>query len=260
MSLARIIEVAGKIPLVAGLLRRMARRYPEGSVVTIRSGHAAGLQWKRYHRYVNGYWLGQYELPLQEVLVRELSPGGVFFDVGANAGFFTLVAAKRVGPSGKCCAFEPLPENAAAVRSQLELNGLSYCHLVTEAVSDHEGTESFSLDAGESYSTAHLGAGGSAKQTFQVKVNTLDHYCQLYGMPDLVKMDIEGAELDALKGATAMLRDKPPTIVVELHTPQCEAGVIKLLSDAGYQCCELDGGPLQKDQRLPRHVLCRPTR
>src|SRR5688572_25684309 len=109
MPSARLIETLGKVPLLSQALRWYARRHPEGSVVTIKSGEAAGFKWKRHHRYVNGYWLGQYELPLQQALKRELKPGDTFFDVGANAGFFTLIAARLVGPTGKCVAFDPAP-------------------------------------------------------------------------------------------------------------------------------------------------------
>src|SRR3954452_16330369 len=119
MSSARVIEAIGRIPGVGRLLRWVARHYPEGSVVTIKHGEAAGLKWKRHHRYVNGYWIGQYELDIQAALKRELKPGQTFFDVGANAGFFTLVAAKIVGASGKCVAFDPLPMNQESIREQV---------------------------------------------------------------------------------------------------------------------------------------------
>src|SRR5437667_8053089 len=127
MNRAKMLEMVGRVPVVGSALRRIARRYPEGSVVEIRSGAAAGYRWKRHHRYVNGYWLGHYELEIQDLLKQELESGDTFFDVGANAGFFTLVAAKLVGQSGRCVAFDPSPENDQSIREQLELNRLSNC-------------------------------------------------------------------------------------------------------------------------------------
>ncbi|MBX7246996.1 MAG: FkbM family methyltransferase, partial [Candidatus Sumerlaeaceae bacterium] len=128
------------------------------------------MLWRRHHRYVNGYWVGVYELPLQETIHRELRPGQTFFDIGANAGFFTLVAALTVGPSGKCVAFEPLPENAESVREQVELNGLAHCHLVQEAVTNRSGLADFSFDTvGDSQ--AHIGSSGNS---IQVRATTLD--------------------------------------------------------------------------------------
>src|SRR2546422_9879100 len=104
--LAKLIELLRWMPLVGAALRWYARRFSEGSVVTILSGYARGMKWRRHHRYVNGYWLGQYELSVQAALARELKPGAVFFDVGANAGFFTMIAASKIGPMGKCVAFD----------------------------------------------------------------------------------------------------------------------------------------------------------
>src|SRR6188472_1682389 len=89
LLLSSIVYRLGRLPGIGRMLRRLARSYPEGSVTTIRAGDAAGMRWKRYHRYVSGYWLGIYEPEIQKALAVHLRPGGVFYDVGANAGFFT---------------------------------------------------------------------------------------------------------------------------------------------------------------------------
>src|SRR5216683_2563800 len=119
---AGVINRLGALPLIGPALRRMARRFPEGSVVRIHTGLAAGLNWRRHHRYVGGYWIGNYELDVQHALKRLLRPGDVFYDIGANAGFFSLLATKLVGPTGRVVSFEPLPENVQSIREQMELN------------------------------------------------------------------------------------------------------------------------------------------
>jgi len=81
---ARLIDRAGRVPWLSSALRWLARRYREGSIVLIRSGYAAGFKWRRYHELVSGYWLGQYELAVQEALARELNSGDVFYDIGAT--------------------------------------------------------------------------------------------------------------------------------------------------------------------------------
>src|SRR4051812_14269184 len=124
---AKLIELVGKMPLLGPALRRMAHNFPEGSVVEISSGAAAGFRWRRHHRYVNGYWLGQYELHIQEELKSCIKPGQTVFDIGANAGFFTLVAARLVGAAGKVIAFDPLPDNIQSIQEQLDLNSLINC-------------------------------------------------------------------------------------------------------------------------------------
>src|SRR5690349_4263474 len=101
--------------MVARYLRWRANRYKEGSIVRIKHGYAAGFLWVRSHRYVNGYWIGHYELSIQRAITTLLKQGDTFWDLGANAGFFTLVAARLVGFEGKCVAFEPEPINYATI-------------------------------------------------------------------------------------------------------------------------------------------------
>src|SRR5678809_656380 len=88
MDRAKVVDFIGRVPVVGETLRKFARRYPEGSVVEIRTGVAAGLRWKRHHRYLNGYWVGHFELEIQNALQREIKAGDAVYDVGANAGFF----------------------------------------------------------------------------------------------------------------------------------------------------------------------------
>ena len=141
----QFIASIGRIPWLGRATRWYASQYPENSVIKIRHGHAAGFFWRRHHRYVHGYWIGHYELPIQEALKRELKPGHTFFDLGAHAGFFTLVAAQLVGTNGYCVAFEPAPENCASIHEQIELNSLCPCLVVNEAISDRVGSTFFSF-------------------------------------------------------------------------------------------------------------------
>ncbi len=256
MNISKVVWFVGKIPFVSSILRWYMRSFPEGSVVTIAYGRAAGYKWRRYHRYVNGYWIGQFELPIQQALVQELSKGNTFFDIGANAGFFTLVAAKQVGPNGKCIAFEPLPENATCIREQITLNELNFCHVVEEAVSDHEGYASFSYDR-PGTSTAHLGNTKEGERSIQVKLSTLDATCRKWGYPDFIKMDIEGGEVDALKGASDLLSKYHPRLLIELHGEQCEQGVKDILRRFKYSFFDLYGKKIMHDNPLPHHFIAK---
>ena len=256
MPSARLIETLGKVPLLSQALRWYARRYTEGSVVTIKSGEAAGFRWKRHHRYVNGYWLGQYELPLQQALKRELEPGDTFFDVGANAGFFTLIAARLVGPTGKCVAFDPAPANLASIREQIELNDLRSVTAVAEAISGSEGTATFSFME-EGNAMGHLGSSSSSEASITVPVTTFDKAAERFGRPSFIKMDIEGAEKDAIGGAKHLLQTIRPAWLIELHSPECERIVKGALRDAGYRFSTLEGHALNPDAELPHHFIAR---
>jgi len=257
---AELITLAGRVPLLGSLLRLVARQYAEGSVVEIKQGLASGLRWKRHHRYVNGYWIGHYELPIQEVLRRELAAGQTFYDVGANAGFFTLLAARLVGVQGKCVAFDPLPGNIESLREQVELNSLSQCVVVPEAVGAQPGTASFSFaSAGDSQ--GHLGTSRRpGEQAIEVQVTTLDRAMERYGAPHLVKLDVEGAEAQVLRGATQVLKAARPKWLIELHGPDCEREVKAILAAHDYRCFELDGRELSPGSLLPHHFVAKPAR
>lgn len=258
MNRAELITFAGRVPFLRSLLRMVARQYAEGSVVEIKQGLAAGLRWKRHHRYVNGYWIGHYELPIQEALRRELTPGQTFFDVGANAGFFTLVAARLVGDQGKCVAFDPLPGNIESIREQVELNALSQCVVVADAVSACAGRATFSF-ASDGDSQGHLGASRRpGEQAIEVKVTTLDLAMARHGAPHYVKLDVEGAEAQVLKGAARVLSVARPGWLIELHGPECARVVKEILSAHGYAFFDLNGRELPTEPELPHHFLAKP--
>jgi len=255
---ARLMGVLKRIPVLGTALGWYARQYPEGSVVTIRSGYARGLKWRRHHSHVSAYWLGQYELPIQAALVRELRPGSVFFDVGANAGFFTLLAASRVGPAGSCVAFDPDKKNIASIRQQCSLNGFLPVLAVDAAVSDSEGTALFAR-AHPGAATGHLGHRGLQEESLEVGTTTLDAAALKYGMPSFIKMDIEGAEGQALRGAAMLLRQRKSTWLIEIHGPASEIDVRAAFAGARYEFFSLGGERLNERVTLPHHVLVRPA-
>jgi FkbM family methyltransferase len=253
MLKARAIRTVGRVPLLSKAARWYANRYPEGSVTTIRSGYAAGLQWRRHHRYVNGFWTGQFELPVQEALHRELKPGGIFYDVGANAGFFALVAWNLVGAAGRVVAIDPDPANIESIEEQFSLNRCENCRTIGVAVSDHDGVGQFSRSA-PGCSKGRLGANGEG-ETFDVPLQTLDGISDLVGPANLIKLDVEGAEVAALQGAHRLLAEHSPKWLIEVHDDQCAAGVRQILTDHKYRMTTLDGAPVPPESVYPVHIL-----
>ena len=164
-----------------------------------------------------------------------LDPGKVVVDVGAHVGFFTLLAAREVGPEGKVYAFEPESQNYALLLKNIELNG--YCCVVAtqKAVSNSSGiTDLFlsSLDTGSHsiYSPAARGVAGS----FKVATTSLDAFLEEAGWPhvDLVKIDVEGAELAVLDGMDRFLTTNGSVKLIVEYCPS----LIKL---AGSEPSEL---------------------
>ncbi len=106
--------------LVGRLLRLPLRLIPPQSQFRIRSGPAKGLKWI-VGTSDHGTWLGTYEFEKQQRFAELLSPGDVVFDLGAHAGFYTILASKRVGSMGHVFAFEPFPRNCG-IRSKARLH------------------------------------------------------------------------------------------------------------------------------------------
>lgn len=253
---ASLINHVGRVPVLGGWLRGLARRFPEGSVVTIQSGFAAGMKWKRHRRYVNGYWIGNYEYDIQRAIAGMLGPGDVFYDVGANAGFFSLLAAKRVGAAGRVFCFEPLAENIESVREQIAINDLRQVELVPMAVGGSEGTAEFSF-APSANSVAHLGAARvEGERSTTVTVTTLDVFTATRPAPSLVKIDVEGAETDVLKGAEATVA-RGTKFLIELHGHDKGEQVVAALRAAGYTFQRLDGSAAERPEHEP-HIIALP--
>ncbi len=154
-----------------------------------------------------------------------LKPGMIFFDVGANLGQYSLLASRQVGPGGKVHSFEPSSRMFQELIFNVELNGFSnICSLNKVAVSDTPGTAKLSrYEPGSevygSLGTQHWTTTSPIIGYEEVNTITLDGYMREHRINhvDLIKMDIEGAELKALHGATELLSQADaPTLIVEL--------------------------------------------
>jgi len=200
------------------LVWRVRRRWLRNRDVTVAEGVAAGLKFNAAASNPE-YSLGSNELPVQEAFVRFLHAGNVLYDVGANVGFFTVIGAKLVGPGGQVHAFEPVPENAAAVRHNCELNGLKQVTVWETAVSDQSGTGQLQLaeySGGASLSVAAPPPDFAG--TVDVPLVTLDEIVQTRQAPppNFVKIDVEGAEIQVLRGMAGVIEKHKPIIIFEI--------------------------------------------
>lgn len=165
---------------------------------------------------------GLYELDTARTLRQILRPGDHVVDGGANIGYFSLLAARCVGPSGRVDAFEPQPETRQRLSENLQRNNLAdIVRIHPHALSDHAGTATihrFGQDAGN-HGTASLFAPAGADTT-DTEIETVRMDKALAGStPRLIKLDLEGAEAQAIDGMTALLQgDRPPDLIIE-HNP-----------------------------------------
>jgi FkbM family methyltransferase len=198
-------------------------------------GVGQGLRFNAANSH-SGFILGNHEPEVQELLATVLRPGMVYYDVGANVGFFAVIAARLLGPSGHVVCFEPLPENARQIEYNARLNDFSNIAVRCEALGGSNRTDVFQISGEPTWGMLST----VGKPTTQgigempVTVRTLDSLCGPGGLPapDLIKMDIEGAEAEALKGAQAILKTARPILVIELH--HTNDAVTAVLDRLGY--------------------------
>jgi FkbM family methyltransferase len=159
------------------------------------------------HSGVHTYWRGVYEPELTRRIQSIVKPGMTCYDCGANVGYFTLLFSRLVGPGGRVFSFEPLPANAAHLRQHVDINKRTNVTIIEAALADYDGKAPFS-------------SGGSASKlvpegSVEVDCRSIDSL----GLPppDVMKIDVEGAEELLVKGAEETILRHRPTIFMSLH-------------------------------------------
>jgi FkbM family methyltransferase len=203
--------------------------------------------------------LGIYELQIQRTMRRLLRAGDVVYDLGANNGYLSLLAARCVGDDGHVYSFDPLPVNVSRITSLMAANQIEHQETVPNAVADRAGLEHLYLTGEADTYTASL-IRQERPHEMMVGVTTLDEFIASHRRPDLVKMDVEGAEMLILLGASKLLSDDLPWLtprywLIEVHTPQLEGEVTARLARHGYQIEPLENRYARKP--YPRHILAR---
>ena len=175
---------------------------------------------------------------------KVLSEGDVAVDAGANHGLYALPMARAVGPSGRVLAIEPQPLFAGRLRASAVANRLSQLTVLEAAVSSEEGRASFDLDASPESDSPSVGSPPQLASV-DVRVTTLDRGLSEAGLAGVsfVKLDVGGAEVDALEGATELLaRDQPLVMVERQHANAANVGLFERLSALGYGAYRLVPG------------------
>jgi FkbM family methyltransferase len=250
--------VAGQIPL---RMIEWLGRFPHHSVphriaklgvcnrdVTIRQGVATGLKFNPAGSNP-AYALGTNEPSVQQAFANYLKPGDTFYDIGANVGFFTVIGATLVGDAGKVYAFEPVSENAALVRRNAELNRFHNVTVFEQAVSSRSGKAELLL--------AHYSGGSTLsivdtppdlKGKVTVDVVSIDDLITQQNLlpPNMIKIDVEGAELNVLQGMTQTIKAYRPVILYEIDDgnrdafERKQAELQKFIQSLGYTTSVLE--------------------
>ncbi len=231
--------------LIGKLIRLPLRLIPKRAALPILQGRHRGMRWI-VGSGNHGYWLGSHEYRKRILFEQTVRPGDVVYDIGAHVGFYTLLASALVGTKGRVIAFEPLPDNLAFLHEHLRLNRRENVTVMEMAVSDFEGTAEFL--AGDNTSTGHL----AEKGTIPVRVVSLDKLVERGEilLPQVIKMDIEGAEGAALRGARKIFAEARPVLFLATHDETVHRECMDWLHSLDYALQPVEGFLLETSREL----------
>jgi FkbM family methyltransferase len=209
--------------------------------------------------------------PLLEYCNRLVTKGAVVIDCGANQGIYACAFGALVGPRGRVYAFEPQAYAIEALHRNVRLNSFGQVSVEQIAISNATGTAMLDVSSGPVYASILKNLG--RKETISVPTLSLTSFAERVDLRrlDLIKMDIEGAEYDALVGASPIIARFKPTIVLEaapkdisLPVEKRWDAIVKLLTSYGYAMYRFNGaGQLERTDQLsdfdPNVVFVHPS-
>jgi FkbM family methyltransferase len=268
-------------PALRFIVRPMARRYPRATAYAVapltrmlaRTSSTFGCRVARYvtrraPRDTNGvksrylglsltldlrdnvqrdlFYLGRYEARLVDFVLGELAPRDVFIDVGAHIGTYALPAARRLSHAGHVFAFEPDERTADALSRHAERNGLSAITVVRVGLSSQAGVTDLRAPGSGAYDpddASVRSVHGTGEVVDEITILRLDDWVVRNSLDrvDIIKVDVEGAEYDVVKGMSSVLRSYEPRLLIVEVVPGhlARAGVTPemlsvLLAEHGY--------------------------
>lgn len=250
---------------LSGRALGVALRGLERGVLRVPQGYAGGLAFDmRYlpisHAHFGSIAFGNLESAVQEAMVRHLGDGGVFYDIGANVGFFGMLGAHLAGlQSGHVYAFEAAPDNADAIRVNAALNGIGNVTVICKAVSSESGRGRLQVVDDQSWSKLEdYGEHPYTEQVIEVDLVSIDDLVAAGELqpPTLVKIDVEGAELAVLEGMRSTIDAYRPAIICELHDTHHE--FVAAMRAHGYRLINLEGTIPVSEEGASAHALALP--
>jgi FkbM family methyltransferase len=241
-----------QLPLVAGFKNRMATWVRQWDLT--RDVHGVKLTMPGW--FLN-YYTDNFEPSTLKWLQGNLRPGMIVADVGAHIGFVTVFMAHLVGPSGRVYAFEPAANNLAYLNRNIAGNEVENVVVVPRAAGDVTATRTLYLAEGSDMYSLHRHPLSGPVGSIAVEQVRLE---DMVSAVDLAKIDVEGAEIEVLRGMERILgEEKRPILLVE-WSPACQVAaghppdeLIIMLRGLGYEPKALgDGDPASVDETLHR--------
>ncbi len=222
------------------------------------------------------FFQGTYETGTLHIMRQVLRPGDTFVDIGANIGLMSLFAARQVGPAGQVHAFEPLPATRTLLEKNVAANGLAHVRVHSTALGANRETRPLFAHAERNRGCASFLPGEEETMAHTAEIRPLEDVLPATDTPPrMIKIDVEGWELDVLRGAARVLSNPcPPVLCVECTAPtpprdDHRQALCDLLREAhGYELFLLAGSKerpsplvlLPADAPPPRHdnLFCIP--
>jgi len=248
--------------MLGRVLRVPLHLLPKRKPMKILSGPCRGMKWT-LESNLYSFWFGTFEFKKQAALSKYVHKGMTIYDIGANAGFYTLLFSKLVGNKGHVYSFEPFPENSARLLRHIGLNDLTNITVINAAIGAADKLGSFQIAANNF--SGHLSSNNHG--LLVVPTLSIDALIEKgYPSPDIIKMDIEGDEVLALEGARNTLLEGKAIWFIALHNDEARKVCDEALKKARYQMFLLDGtclddisGGIDEIYALPSDSMPRET-
>jgi FkbM family methyltransferase len=245
-----------RIPVLAAAQRALLASYVDGKefIHRIDAGPGCNLTYPVLMPDDKGVWTGNYESEFVTALAESVQTGSVCFDIGGWRGYCGGVMAVR--GASKVVIFEPLPDNIARIQRLIELNPSLASQLVQGAAGEVNGEATFVVMDATSMgklSNSPFQDDITTESRIPVSVYSIDRWCEANDSegPDVMKIDVEGAEMMVLKGAATVLQKKHPRLFIESHSRELTTDVTDFLSDFGYILKTMETGSAPDGQSEP---------
>jgi len=237
------------VPLIGEVIHGLSYRIlsPDHKVwAQVETGPARGIWLELNPRTGQDYLHGEVERASQATLAQRIRPGSVFYDLGANIGLFSLLAARLVGNAGKIFSFEPDHEIAQRLTRNIRQNNLANITVVEAGAWSSSGMQDFTP---ADLSSPDRGVGtfvpkDTSTPGTRIRCVALDDFSIDAPPPDAIKCDVEGAEVEVLLGARNLLRTHRPWILCEMHSGSNDRASRDFLSKFGYSFETVDNNHL----------------
>ncbi|MEM6821194.1 MAG: FkbM family methyltransferase [Verrucomicrobiota bacterium] len=221
--------------------------------IPILSGVGKGLRWIPSRRGVHSYWLGTYEPEVQEALTLSLEPGDVFWDIGAQSGFFSLLACRIVGTQGHVCSLDPEPLNIECQNRICQSNHFTHWESLEGAL--WSSKDQIQLESRGPFTSVVSSDTQATESSRTISALDIPSLLEIWPAPKCIKCDIEGAETDVFSSSGAKSLPKDCILIIEIHGDDSLKTLKEFAEDTGRVWKDTQGHPISQANPWGVYIL-----